>query len=276
MTTLSCLPRPPHAWLRSRGRRGAAQPGGRSGVQRRRDHRHATARRTPEARRSWPSRNWACRPTPATTCSTRRHCSTAARPRSPQWSRASTRTSGRWRSSACRCGSTTGCTTARRSVAGGRLLGVLPKTYLPNYGEFYEGRQFSAADEALATEVDLCGQRVPFGTELLFQCRQHPLLKLHVEICEDVWVPIPPSSYAALAGATVLVNLSASNITIGKAGVPAPAGEPAFGALPGGLPVFVGRHRRVDHRPGLGRPGADLRKRRACWPRASASAIART
>ena len=102
------------------------------------------------------------------------------------------------------------------AVAGGRLLAVWPKTYLPNYGEFYEARQFSAAETALATEIALCGQRVPFGTDLLLQCRQHPLLKLHVEICEDVWVPIPPSSYAALAGATVLVNLSASNITIGK------------------------------------------------------------
>lgn len=101
-------------------------------------------------------------------------------------------------------------------VAGGRLLAVLPKTYLPNYGEFYEARQFSAADSALATEIELCGQRVPFGADLLLQARQLPLLKLHVEICEDVWVPIPPSSYAALAGATLLVNLSASNITIGK------------------------------------------------------------
>ncbi|CAN5521507.1 NAD(+) synthase [soil metagenome] len=102
-------------------------------------------------------------------------------------------------------------------VAGGRLLGVMPKTYLPNYGEFYEGRQFAAADSAVATEVTLCGNRVPFGTDLIFQARQLPLLKVHVEICEDVWVPIPPSSYAALAGATVLVNLSASNVTIGKA-----------------------------------------------------------
>jgi NAD+ synthase (glutamine-hydrolysing) len=102
------------------------------------------------------------------------------------------------------------------AVAGGRVLAVWPKSYLPNYGEFYEARQFSAAGSALSTEVSLCGQRVPFGSEVLLQCRQQPLLKLHVEICEDVWVPIPPSSHAALAGATVLVNLSASNITIGK------------------------------------------------------------
>jgi len=101
-------------------------------------------------------------------------------------------------------------------VANGQVLGVVPKTYLPNYGEFYEARQFSAADTALADTVNLCGHSVPFGADLLFQARNMPLLKLHVEICEDVWVPIPPSSYAALAGATVLVNLSASNVTIGK------------------------------------------------------------
>jgi NAD+ synthase (glutamine-hydrolysing) len=102
-------------------------------------------------------------------------------------------------------------------VAGGRVLGVLPKSYLPNYGEFYEARQFNAAREALATNITVCGQEaVPFGSELMFQARQIPLLKFHVELCEDVWVPIPPSTYAALAGATVLVNLSASNITIGK------------------------------------------------------------
>jgi NAD+ synthase (glutamine-hydrolysing) len=101
-------------------------------------------------------------------------------------------------------------------VAQGRLLGLVPKSYLPNYGEFYEARQFNAASTALATAIDFGGQLVPFGADLLFQVRNMPLLTLHVEICEDVWVPIPPSSYAALAGATVLVNLSASNITIGK------------------------------------------------------------
>ena len=102
-------------------------------------------------------------------------------------------------------------------VAGGRVLGVVPKTYLPNYGEFYEARQFNSGDTALAREVRLLGADVPFGSELLFKASNLPLLAIHCEICEDVWVPIPPSSYAALAGATVLVNLSASNITIGKA-----------------------------------------------------------
>ncbi len=100
----------------------------------------------------------------------------------------------------------------------GHVLGVIPKTYLPNYREFYELRQFNPADSALRDRIDLLGQRdVPFGSRLLFRCDEQPLMTFHVEICEDLWVPIPPSSYAALAGATVLLNLSASNITIGKA-----------------------------------------------------------
>ncbi|WLI90527.1 NAD(+) synthase [Massilia sp. R2A-15] len=103
-------------------------------------------------------------------------------------------------------------------VAGGRIHGVVPKSYLPNYGEFYEARQFSAADCGLADEVALCGQRARFGASLLFELDALPLFRFHVEICEDVWVPIPPSSFAALAGATVLVNLSASNALVGKSG----------------------------------------------------------
>jgi NAD+ synthase (glutamine-hydrolysing) len=103
-------------------------------------------------------------------------------------------------------------------VAQGRLLGVVPKTYLPNYREFYEARQFSSGDMAVRSEIELCGQSgIPFGSRLLFRLEEQPLLTFHVEICEDLWVPISPSSAAALAGATVLLNLSASNITIGKA-----------------------------------------------------------
>ncbi len=101
-------------------------------------------------------------------------------------------------------------------VSGGRVLGVVPKTYLPNYGEFYEARQFAAADNALSREAMIGSEAVPFGNELLFAASNLPLFRFHAEICEDLWVPIPPSCYAALAGATVLVNLSASNITIGK------------------------------------------------------------
>ncbi len=100
----------------------------------------------------------------------------------------------------------------------GRILGVVPKSYLPNYGEFYEARQFNAADDAFSTEIELLGQQVPFGSKLIFAASDMPFFSFHVELCEDVWVPIPPSSFAALAGATVLVNLSASNITVGKSG----------------------------------------------------------
>ena len=101
-------------------------------------------------------------------------------------------------------------------VQRGRLLGIVPKTYLPNYGEFYEARQFNPADHAQVREIRLLGQDVPFGAELLFEAQDQRDFRFHVEICEDLWVPIPPSSYAALAGATLLVNLSASNITVGK------------------------------------------------------------
>ncbi|MFL6664971.1 MAG: NAD(+) synthase [Rhizobacter sp.] len=101
-------------------------------------------------------------------------------------------------------------------VHDGRVLGVVPKSYLPNYGEFYEARQFNPADHAVSSEITLLGERVAFGSDLLFEATSLANFIFHTEICEDVWVPIPPSSYAALAGATVLVNLSASNITIGK------------------------------------------------------------
>ncbi|MGE5622922.1 MAG: NAD(+) synthase [Bacillota bacterium] len=103
-------------------------------------------------------------------------------------------------------------------VAAGRIHGVVPKTYLPNYGEFYEARQFSPADSATVSEMTLLGATVPFGSALLFEIANLPLFRFHVEICEDVWVPIPPSTFGALAGATVLVNLSASNIVVGKSG----------------------------------------------------------
>ena len=99
----------------------------------------------------------------------------------------------------------------------GRILGITPKSYLPNYREFYEERQFTAARTAARDQVEVLGQQVPFGTRLIYEADGVPGFVLHAEICEDVWTPIPPSTYAALAGATVLVNLSASNITIGKA-----------------------------------------------------------
>ncbi len=99
----------------------------------------------------------------------------------------------------------------------GAVLGVVPKAYLPNYREFYEKRQFTSGLDAVSETVTLVGQDVPFGTDLLFETPDLPGFCLHVEICEDLWSPLPPSTDAALAGATVLANLSASNITIGKA-----------------------------------------------------------
>ena len=99
----------------------------------------------------------------------------------------------------------------------GTIVGVVPKTYLPNYREFYEKRHFVSGANVLESEIALAGQKVPFGTDMLFRSTGTVPMTFHVEICEDIWVPVPPSSLAALAGAEVLVNLSASNITIGKA-----------------------------------------------------------
>src|SRR5579872_3996309 len=99
----------------------------------------------------------------------------------------------------------------------GQILGVVPKSFIPNYKEFYEGRWFAAAATARSREVVLNGETVPFATDQLFDAGDVEGLILGVEICEDLWVPIPPTSSQALAGATVHVNLSASNEVIGKA-----------------------------------------------------------
>ncbi len=100
----------------------------------------------------------------------------------------------------------------------GRIAGIAVKSYLPNYREFYEGRQFSPAEEVLSKSVHLCGQEnIPFGADLLFDVVSIRNFRFFLEMCEDVWVPIPPSCFAAMAGATVIGNLSASNVTIGKA-----------------------------------------------------------
>jgi len=99
----------------------------------------------------------------------------------------------------------------------GRILAIVPKRYLPNYREFYEKRQFRSGRDAMARDVRVLDQQVPFGNDLVYDVVNVPNLMIAIEICEDVWAPIPPSTYAAFAGATVLLNLSASNVTIGKA-----------------------------------------------------------
>ena len=103
------------------------------------------------------------------------------------------------------------------AIQRGRVLGVVPKMHLPNYREFYEKRWFASGVGTDRGTIALAGRDVPFGPDLLFEATDIPGLIVHVEICEDVWVPSPPSNEGALAGATVLANLSASNITIGKA-----------------------------------------------------------
>jgi NAD+ synthase (glutamine-hydrolysing) len=102
-------------------------------------------------------------------------------------------------------------------IKAGRILGVAPKSYLPNYREFYERRHFAPGDDLRGTTIQVAGAEVPLGPDLVFTANDLPDLRLHVEICEDMWVPVPPSAEAALAGATVLANLSGSPITIARA-----------------------------------------------------------
>ena len=107
-------------------------------------------------------------------------------------------------------------------IGDGSILGIVPKQYIPNYKEFYESRWFSPAAAALTAQIELEGLRIPFGIDLLFEAKTpertpgYGSVIVGIEICEDLWVPIPPSAFQAMAGATVLLNLSASNETIGK------------------------------------------------------------
>ncbi|MFC4255316.1 NAD(+) synthase [Altererythrobacter xixiisoli] len=101
-------------------------------------------------------------------------------------------------------------------IADGVLLGVVPKSYLPNYREFYEKRWYAHGRNVRGQTITVGSLQAPFGTDLLFASNQLPGFKLGVELCEDFWAPNPPSTAAALAGATILANLSASNILIGK------------------------------------------------------------
>ncbi|MFO1124912.1 MAG: NAD(+) synthase [Methylocystis sp.] len=102
------------------------------------------------------------------------------------------------------------------AILRGRLLAVTPKVYLPNYREFYEQRHFSSGAFISGEDIEIAGRLAPFGSDTLLEATDFRGLVIHTEICEDVWVPIPPSARAALAGATVLLNLSASNAIVGK------------------------------------------------------------
>jgi NAD+ synthase (glutamine-hydrolysing) len=102
-------------------------------------------------------------------------------------------------------------------LARGEIIGAVPKTFLPNYREYYEKRWFASGAELAGLKTEIAGRHVPFGTDLLFAAEDLPDFIFHVEVCEDFWAPQPPSTLGALAGALILTNLSASNITIGKA-----------------------------------------------------------
>ncbi|MEP9383008.1 NAD(+) synthase [Nocardioides sp. KR10-350] len=102
-------------------------------------------------------------------------------------------------------------------IHAGEVLGVIPKAYLPTYREFYDRRYFGAGDEYRSATIAVAGVEVPLGTDLLFKATDIAGLVVHVEVCEDMWVPVPPSAIGALAGATVLLNLSGSPITVGRA-----------------------------------------------------------
>jgi NAD+ synthase (glutamine-hydrolysing) len=103
------------------------------------------------------------------------------------------------------------------AVAHGKILGVVPKSFLPNYREYYEKRWFASGIGLSGLEIDIAGQTAPFGPDLVFSASDLADFVFHVEICEDFWAPLPPSTHGAMAGALILANLSASNITIGKA-----------------------------------------------------------
>ena len=98
----------------------------------------------------------------------------------------------------------------------GKLLGIIPKTYIPNYKEFYECRWFSSSLNLNINEIELLGQKVPLGCDLLFQDRKNPNITFAIEICEDLWAVTPPSNDYAKSGATIIFNLSSSNELIGK------------------------------------------------------------
>ena len=114
----------------------------------------------------------------------------------------------RWRGRLYNCGV---------AIHRGRLLGIVPKVFLPNYREFYERRHFTSGEGVRGAAMTLAGQEAPFGIDLLFAAGGPNEFTFHVEICEDLWVPQPPSALGAAAGAEILLNLSASNIVIGKA-----------------------------------------------------------
>ena len=135
----------------------------------------------------------------------------------------------------------------------GRLLGIVPKTQIPNYSEFYEARHFTPGP--LSGELHLGGQTVPFGRNLLFKCREMPDFCLGIEICEDLWVPHSPSIDHARAGALIVANLSASDEIVSKAAYRRMLVQSHSGRLVCAYVYADSRRRRVEHGPG---PSLDI------------------
>ena len=138
----------------------------------------------------------------------------------------------------------------RRPLPTGSCWAWCPRRYLPNYGEFYEAAPVHPRPAERGARCTSAGQQVPFGTPLLFRCCEMPSFVLGVEMCEDLWAPLPPSTGHALAGATVIANLSASDETVGKADYRRAAGEPAS------RPGCCARYLYAD--AGAGRVHADM------------------
>lgn len=97
------------------------------------------------------------------------------------------------------------------AISKGKILGLIPKTCLPNYSEFYEERWFASSADIISDEITICGQTVPIGADILFTAENIKNLTIGIEVCEDLWSPIPPSSYQSIFGATIIINGSASN-----------------------------------------------------------------
>ena len=161
----------------------------------------------------------------------------------------------------------------------GSILGVSPKSYLPTYREFYERRHFAPGDDRRGSTITLGGVEVPFGPDLVFSATDVKGLHLHVEICEDMWVPVPPSAEAALAGATVLANLSGSPITVARAEDRRLLVRSASARCLAAYLYAAAGQGESDHRPVVGRPDAGLRdgrpaRRVRALPRRAARSVA--
>ncbi len=151
------------------------------------------------------------------------------------------------------------------AVKGGKVLGLVPKLHLPNYGEFYEARNFEPGNEEPVL-VDWEGEKIPMGSRLLFVCRELPALQVGAEICEDLWVPCPPSTEHAMAGATVIVNCSASDETTGKSDYR--RSLICRTVRQTGVRLYLRQRRGRGVQPGSGvrRPQYYCGERNMCWP----------